>query len=557
MAHWQAVDGTRSSVLGVEPTRQHPALAAREHSPVPGLDARLDWETPLRCSAGTTSPLGAAAIQGRRRSAAGDVPFRATGVARALSRRSLVGAGRVATSLRPADPMSATRTAGELRMPPGQIALPWLREAVKWQLGTSLEAGHAALDDGQPGTAAHACDRFDAGCQPRSTIPAMSSPTLGAAGQAAAFRRWDADPPNRAGRGSERPPATQTKPVHPRLINDDLRAVAELFAFVAANRGETTPRAAGRSPWQQVTEAHAASWFRQVSRIPHTSSLNDRHYIDDHALAQIPAALPLLGLARDEQMRITRGDGTQVLAAGFDDPQAMRMILLQILTGRRASEIRTCAFDCLSPVPERPVTATERRGGRPVPLRPKQDRHRAGQHPRRPRGRRSHPGAATLGPRPVPRARTPRYLFLQRTGNRRGDKPYPSGTYSTGCCASSATSSPITDSKGRLLRLSHTHRFRAHPTDPARRARPAHPRAAALCRARHADDVDALRRATRGTRRAGVPGHRQAQGRRQPGAVLPARTTTACTCSTGPTDSCPTAGVCCPRCRPATRATPA
>ena len=52
-------------------------------------------------------------------------------------------------------------------------------------------------------------------------------------------------------------------------------------------------------------------------------------------------------------MLITRGDGTQMLAHGFDDPQAMRMILLQILTGRRASEIRTCAFDCLSPCPTR------------------------------------------------------------------------------------------------------------------------------------------------------------------------------------------------------------
>ncbi|MET7391831.1 hypothetical protein ACFYPT_42425 [Streptomyces sp. NPDC005529] len=25
---------------------------------------------------------------------------------------------------------------------------------------------------------------------------------------------------------------------------------------------------------------------------------------------------------------------------------------------------------------------------------------------------------------------TPRHRFLQRTGNRQGDKPYPSGTYS-------------------------------------------------------------------------------------------------------------------------------
>ena len=68
-------------------------------------------------------------------------------------------------------------------------------------------------------------------------------------------------------------------------------------------------------------------------------------------MAQITAALPLLGLPRSQQMTITRSDGTQVLAAGLDDPQAMRMILLQILTGRRASEIRTCDFDCLSPVP--------------------------------------------------------------------------------------------------------------------------------------------------------------------------------------------------------------
>ena len=52
-------------------------------------------------------------------------------------------------------------------------------------------------------------------------------------------------------------------------------------------------------------------------------------------------------------MLITRGDGQQVTANGFDDPQAMRMILLQILTGRRASEIRTCLFDCLSAVPDR------------------------------------------------------------------------------------------------------------------------------------------------------------------------------------------------------------
>ena len=92
-------------------------------------------------------------------------------------------------------------------------------------------------------------------------------------------------------------------------------------------------RIVGPSPRQQVTDPHAASWFRQVSRIAHQPTLNDRHYVDDHALAQIPAALPLLVLGHDRQMQITHGDGTQILANGMDDPQAMRMILLQVLTG--------------------------------------------------------------------------------------------------------------------------------------------------------------------------------------------------------------------------------
>ena len=65
----------------------------------------------------------------------------------------------------------------------------------------------------------------------------------------------------------------------------------------------------GPSPGRQVTDAHAAGWFRQVSRIPHQPALNAGHYVDDHALAQIPAALPLLGLPREQQMQITRGDG--------------------------------------------------------------------------------------------------------------------------------------------------------------------------------------------------------------------------------------------------------
>lgn len=148
------------------------------------------------------------------------------------------------------------------------------------------------------------------------------------------------------------------RPVAARQLNDDLRAIAELFAFVAANPAEAR-QILGAHPWSWATDAHAAGWFRQVSRIPRQRDLNDEHYVDDHALAQIPAALPPLGLSRDEQMLITRGDRQQVTVRGFDDPQAMRMNLLQILTGRRASEIRTCLFDYLSPVPAETVDTVE------------------------------------------------------------------------------------------------------------------------------------------------------------------------------------------------------
>ena len=132
------------------------------------------------------------------------------------------------------------------------------------------------------------------------------------------------------------------------------------------------------------------------------------------------------------------------------------MILLQILTGRRASEIRTCDFDCLSPVPG---PAGAERGGRPVPLRPEQDRHRPG-HASSSTARSSRsskssrPGSDGNFPG-IPR----RHLFLQLTGNRHGGKPYTSGTYNW-ILREFSDIAGITDSKGRPVRLSHTHRFR-------------------------------------------------------------------------------------------------
>lgn len=157
-------------------------------------------------------------------------------------------------------------------------------------------------------------------------------------------------------------------------------------------------------------------------------------------------------------MTITRGDGTTITANGLEDPQAMRMILLQILTGRRASEIRTCDFDCLSAAPSTTAAADDdhtlsrfRYAQSKIDVAPDTilvdhavteviaEQHRWIHA--------QHPGSSR------------RFLFTRRLGNRRGDKPYPAGTYNW-VLRTLSDLVQITDAKGHAVRLSHTHRFR-------------------------------------------------------------------------------------------------
>lgn len=367
MAHWQAQDGTRSSVLALNQLANILRRAIREQHPFPSSIRAMDWETAAALQRwfyatrwGRLPPRGAPA---RLR-----VVFRFA--RQALIARCHDGAWWELDYWHPRCdpriPLGEREPQANYGCWPGQITQPWLRAAVKWCLGTMLEAGTLRWTSVSQ-ERLNNLQRFDIWLTSCFDDPAdvLGDPAE-APEQAAAFRRWAADPRNRMRHGSD--DRHLGKPVHPRLVNDDLRAVAELLGFVAANRADART-ILGPSPWERVTEAHAASWLAQLVRVQQRRELNDEHYVDDHAMAQIPAALPLLGLPRDEQMPITCSDGTEVLADGFGDPQAMRMILLQILTGRRASEIRTCRFACLSPVPDRPPTRprARRSPGSPTP----------------------------------------------------------------------------------------------------------------------------------------------------------------------------------------------
>ena len=65
----------------------------------------------------------------------------------------------------------------------------------------------------------------------------------------------------------------------------------------------------------------------------------------------------------------------------------------------------------------------------------------------------------TVGSAPSIPAGAGDFCSLQRLGNRRGDKPYPAGTYNW-VLRTLSDLVRITDAKGQIVRLSHTHRFR-------------------------------------------------------------------------------------------------
>lgn len=142
MAHWQAVDGTRSSVLAINQLANILRRAVRENHPFPASIRAMDWETASALQGwfyatrwGRLPPRGS---RSRMR-----VVFR-------FARLALLASCHDGPwwalddwhpRCDPRIPLSTREPLANYGCSPGQITQPWLREAVKWQLGTSLEAG--------------------------------------------------------------------------------------------------------------------------------------------------------------------------------------------------------------------------------------------------------------------------------------------------------------------------------------------------------------------------------------------------------------------------------
>jgi hypothetical protein len=455
MAHWQSQDGTRVSTTALGQFANILRHAISENHPFPPSIRAMDWET--------ASTLQRSYYATRLR--------RLPNPMLSARLRAVFGFARLALLAHchggpwwqmdewnprcdPRIPLTPREPLANVGCSLAEISVVWLREAAKWVLGAMLESGTLRWTVVRQRAAS--LRRFDTWLVTCFDDAGQVLNNPAAARQhAAAFARWVADSNNRHTRESDR--RHRGKPVSPTATNFDLNAVAELFAFVAANPIDARA-VLGVGPWQQITDAHTAAWLRQTVRIPHGRVLNDEHYVDDHALAQISAALPLLGLPRDEQMLIIRGDGQQVTATGLGDPQAMRMILLQILTGRRASEVRLCDLDCVGPVPDTSLGTAD--GEEIARFRYAQSKIDTAPDSILV----DHEVIAVIEEqqrwaREMLPGLTPRHLFLQRKGNRHGTKPYASSTYLK-TLARFSDLVQVTDSKGRPVRLSHTHRFR-------------------------------------------------------------------------------------------------
>ena len=156
-------------------------------------------------------------------------------------------------------------------------------------------------------------------------------------------------------------------------------------------------------------------------------------------------------MVAQDQQRLVAQAGQQAQGGRRDRlalPQR-RLALLQILTGRRASEIRTCDFDCLSAAPSTTAAADDdhtlsrfRYAQSKIDVAPDTilvdhavteviaEQHRWIHA--------QHPGSSR------------RFLFTRRLGNRRGDKPYPAGTYNW-VLRTLSDLVQITDAKGNSI----------------------------------------------------------------------------------------------------------
>ncbi len=354
-------------------------------------------------------------------------------------------------------PRRAHEPCGTHRARFDRFTVGWLRDAAQYYLAMQMQAGNLSWTSGiQQLTLLRRLDVFLAARGGSYPALAEGSALRALAADLAASLRGSRrrDPaPARGPGGSRR--ASQT-------IVRTQEAVARFYAFMFDYHAEAAA-ALGDARWHELTSAHARLWRPQemMRRDRSLAPADDDSYISDADLSRMLAHIELLGMPRDQEMTITRA-GRHVKLAGLGDPSAMRAWLLQVMTGRRASEILMMDFDPLTDVPGLDAPEVPE-GGMVARLRYQQTKIEGA------------PSAILVGADVTqiigeqqawvreqwnlgPREQA-RYLFPRHRGNQRGDQPRSVGGY-LACLRKLSLALGLHDQRGRPLSFSRSHRLR-------------------------------------------------------------------------------------------------
>lgn len=321
------------------------------------------------------------------------------------------------------------------------LTSPWLREAAKWWLGDTLASGRytwsslKSRNDGLKWLQRHIDNTADDG------------PTLAAdPDDLRRFVRAFLDR-LRAYRITAGPSAGQPLAGNPH--RQILVTTEQFYTYMFDNRAQAALEL-GEPRWLDLTSAHSVL-FRTGDKPRFTNKKSEVMYLEDEVVAKIAQGAELLALPKTD--------------GGFEDLSAFHALMLLIRTGRRINEILLMDFEPLLPLVGQFTTGDSadlmvaRMSYRQTKVQSMQSATipvdaevvaivRAQQQV-------SRQFAARMGLTD----RDPRYLFLRERENRNCQHPYAMASLHARLSALSQRLQ-ISDSQGRPVTISCTHRFR-------------------------------------------------------------------------------------------------
>ncbi|MEI6362431.1 MAG: tyrosine-type recombinase/integrase [Actinomycetes bacterium] len=228
-----------------------------------------------------------------------------------------------------------------------------------------------------------------------------------------------------------------------------MTSVEQFYRWMYDNRAEAAA-VLSEPRWLDLRPEHTAL-FRPGDKPRLTNKKADDLILEDDVVTAIAEQAELLALPKSE--------------GGFDDLQALHALLLLIKTGRRVHEVLMMDFD-----PLLPIGPTPGRPDAPSPLVARMRYQRTKIESNEPatipideevvqiiRAQQTRARAlmAEMGSGDI----TPRYLFLRYRANRNGRLAYSAATFNA-LLRELAARVHITDSQGKPVAISRTHRFR-------------------------------------------------------------------------------------------------